>query len=191
MIRGEAIAQASQFDAALRTIAGIAQDGLPPRDRVWLRYLKACCLRRLGKLPEAGVLYREVAESRIDAFLAESSVWHLSSLRWLAQLYTTLIRGVPDLVLMLLVFYGGQMLANDLATRLGSESGLDINPFVAGVVTIGFIFGAYLSETFRGAILAIPAGQAEVVDLLRQSGRELTLDPDEAPALVRKARAQL
>lgn len=85
------------------------------------------------------------------------SVW----LRGMAQVYTTLIRGVPDLVLMLLIFFGGQVLVNDLAARLGHEDYIDIDPFVAGVLTIGFIFGAYLTETFRGAFLAVPPGQRE------------------------------
>jgi arginine/ornithine transport system permease protein len=79
----------------------------------------------------------------------------------IATFYTTVIRGVPDLVLMLLIFYGGQLLVNDLAPKLGFEDYIDINPFIAGVLTIGFIFGAYLTETFRGALLAIPAGQRE------------------------------
>ena len=81
--------------------------------------------------------------------------------RALGAAYTTVVRGVPDLVLMLLVFYGGQMAVNALAAQLGYEGFLDIDPFVAGIATIGFIFGAYLAETFRGAILAIPAGQRE------------------------------
>lgn len=88
----------------------------------------------------------------------------LSPLRWLASLgetYTTVVRGIPDLVLILLVFYGGQDLVNRLALALGYEQYIDINPFIAGVCTMGFIFGAYLSETFRGAFLAIPKGQAE------------------------------
>jgi arginine/ornithine transport system permease protein len=80
--------------------------------------------------------------------------------RALAQAYTTLIRGVPDLVLMLLVFYGGQVLVNDLADRLGFGF-VDIDPFIAGVLTIGFIFGAYVTEVLRGAFLAVPAGQRE------------------------------
>jgi arginine/ornithine transport system permease protein len=82
-------------------------------------------------------------------------------LRRLAILYTTAIRGVPDLVLMLLIFYGGQMLVNVMVERLGLAEGIDVNPFVAGVLTIGFIFGAYLTETFRGAIQSIPPGQSE------------------------------
>jgi arginine/ornithine transport system permease protein len=82
------------------------------------------------------------------------------ALNALAATYTTVVRAVPDLVLMLLVFYGGQMLVNDLAERLGGAP-VDIDPFTAGVLTIGFVFGAYLAETFRGAFLAVPAGQRE------------------------------
>jgi arginine/ornithine transport system permease protein len=81
--------------------------------------------------------------------------------RGVAGVYTTLIRGVPDLVLMLLVFYGGQLGINTLAPMLGHEDYIDIDPFVAGVLTIGFIFGAYLTEAFRGAFLAVPPGQRE------------------------------
>ncbi len=82
-------------------------------------------------------------------------------LAWTATVYTTLIRGIPELVLMLLIFYGGTMGLNHLLELLGSSESLDINPFLAGVLTIGFIYGAYMTETFRGAILAIPKGQAE------------------------------
>ncbi len=80
--------------------------------------------------------------------------------RWSAEVYTTLIRGMPELVLMLLIFYGGQIGINRLAESQGWDY-IDIPPFIAGVLTIGFIFGAYLTETFRGAILAVPKGQAE------------------------------
>ncbi len=83
------------------------------------------------------------------------------SLAAIATGYTTLIRGVPELVLMLLVFYGGTMGLNSLAELWGNDSGVDIPPFGAGVVTIGLIYGAYMTETFRGAILSIPKGQME------------------------------
>ncbi len=78
----------------------------------------------------------------------------------LVDAYTTLIRGLPELVLLLLIFYGGQIMINKLADRAGLGY-IDINPFIAGTMTLGFIFGAYLTETFRGAILAIPRGQME------------------------------
>jgi len=79
----------------------------------------------------------------------------------LATLYTTLVRGIPELVLMLLIFYGGTIGLNHLLAATGSKSSVDINPFLAGVLTIGFIYGAYMTETFRGAILSIPKGQME------------------------------
>lgn len=83
------------------------------------------------------------------------------ALKSIAQIYTTVIRGIPDLVMMLLVFFGGQLLINQLAPMVGYEEYIDINPFIAGVSTIGFIFGAYMTETFRGAILAVHKGQME------------------------------
>ncbi len=79
----------------------------------------------------------------------------------LGSTYTTLVRGVPDLVLMMLLFYGGQQVINDFGYWSGWWDYVDINQFIAGVFTLGFIFGAYMTETFRGAILAIPAGQLE------------------------------
>jgi len=83
------------------------------------------------------------------------------SLTLVAQIYTTVIRGIPDLVLMLLIFFGGQVFINQVGPAFGYEDYIDINPFIAGVSTIGFIFGAYMTETFRGAILAVSKGQLE------------------------------
>ncbi len=79
----------------------------------------------------------------------------------LATVYTTIIRGIPELVLMLLVFYGGSIGINHLLELSGTGATLDIEPFSAGVLTLGFIYGAYMTETFRGAILSIPRGQFE------------------------------
>jgi histidine transport system permease protein len=91
---------------------------------------------------------------------ASAKLSRSAPLRWLATIYTTVVRGVPDLVMMLLVFYGGQMLVNLVTERLDLDY-FDLSPMVAGVFTIGFIFGAYFAETFRGAFLAVPAGQLE------------------------------
>ena len=78
----------------------------------------------------------------------------------IGTLYTTLIRGVPDLVLMLLLFYSIQIWLNQL-TDLMSWDQIDIDPFAAGVLVLGFIYGAYFTETFRGAFLSVPRGQLE------------------------------
>jgi arginine/ornithine transport system permease protein len=80
--------------------------------------------------------------------------------RGIAGTYTTIIRGIPDLVLMTLIFFGGQILVNDIGEKLGWDY-IDVNPFVAGVLTIGFIFGAYFAESFRGGILAVSRGEIE------------------------------
>jgi len=78
----------------------------------------------------------------------------------IATLYSIIIRGVPDLVLMLLIFYGLQIALNQVTEAL-SLTQININPFITGVLTIGFIYGAYLTETFRGAFLAVAKGQIE------------------------------
>jgi arginine/ornithine transport system permease protein len=77
-----------------------------------------------------------------------------------AGVYTTVIRGVPDLVMMLLIFFGGQILVNDIGAWFEWDY-IDIDPFTAGTLTIGFIYGAYMGETFRGAFLAVPVGVLE------------------------------
>jgi len=102
------------------------------------------------------------------ASLAPQPVW-----RGVARGYTTLIRAVPDLVMMLLVYYGGQQLINHWLDATGATEPLDLNPFVAGVLTIGFIFGAYLSETLRGALLAVPAGQREAALSVGMTPRQI------------------
>ena len=91
---------------------------------------------------------------------ASAKLSALPLLRIPAQLYTTLIRGVPDLVLMLLIFYSLQTGLTSLTDAMEWDY-IEINPFAAGVITLGFIYGAYFTETFRGAILAVPRGQVE------------------------------
>ena len=104
----------------------------------------------------------------------------------MATIYTTVIRGIPDLVLMLLVFYGGTIGLNNVLEWTGSEATIDINPFFAGVLTIGFIYGAYMTETFRGAILSIPQGQAEAAWAFGM-GRTQAFVRVTAPQMVRYA----
>jgi histidine transport system permease protein len=90
---------------------------------------------------------------------ASSKLSNSRFLRSVATGYTTLIRSVPDLVIMLLLFYSNQILLNNVTEWLGIEQ-IEINPFLAGVVTLSFIYGAYFTETFRGAFQAVPRGQA-------------------------------
>ncbi|XBS68648.1 histidine ABC transporter permease HisQ [Acerihabitans sp. KWT182] len=99
----------------------------------------------------------------------------LSQSRVLAAIfegYTTLIRGVPDLVLMLLIFYGLQIALNSVTEALGMDQ-IDIDPMSAGIITLGFIYGAYFTETFRGAFLAVPRGQIEAATAFGMSSGQI------------------
>ena len=89
--------------------------------------------------------------------------------RMLAGTYTTVIRGIPELVLILLVYYGVPTLIQDLSAAAGREILVDLNPFTAGVGTIGFIYGAFATEVFRGAYLAVPKGQIEAARAMGMS----------------------
>ncbi|CAN0619614.1 lysine/arginine/ornithine ABC transporter/histidine ABC transporter, membrane subunit HisQ [Burkholderia multivorans] len=100
---------------------------------------------------------------------AVAKLSHNRALRSLATGYTTLIRSVPDLVLMLLLFYSIQIWLNQLTDLLNWDQ-IDIDPFVAGVLTLGFIYGAYFTETFRGAFLSVPRGQLEAGAAYGMSG---------------------
>ncbi|HFE9760671.1 TPA: ABC transporter permease [Acinetobacter baumannii] len=91
---------------------------------------------------------------------ASSKLSNIKALRYVATAYTTLIRSVPDLVIMLLLFYSLQLGLNQITEALQMDQ-IDINPFVAGVITLAFIYGAYFTETFRGAFQSVPRGQIE------------------------------
>ena len=81
-------------------------------------------------------------------------------LRFILEIYTTLIRAVPELVLILLLYYAGNDLLNVILESLGFER-VDISGLWAGIYVIGFVQGAYSTEVIRGAMLAVPIGQME------------------------------
>jgi His/Glu/Gln/Arg/opine family amino acid ABC transporter permease subunit len=93
---------------------------------------------------------------------AWAKLGHLRAARTAANTYTVVVRGAPELVLIILVYYGITILLQRLIQAVtGDEVLVDINPFVAGVLTLGVIYGAFATEVFRGAILAVPKGQIE------------------------------
>lgn len=84
------------------------------------------------------------------------------ALRWLAEGYTGFIRGVPELVLLLLIFYGVPTLIQSIVEGLGNpDFRMSVEPFSFGIVTIGVIYGGYATEVFRGAMQTVPKGQLE------------------------------
>ncbi|MDR6665677.1 ABC transporter permease subunit [Rhizobium sp. 1399] len=81
-------------------------------------------------------------------------------LRLLLDFYTTVIRAVPELILIVGLYYAGTDGLNRLLAALDLPP-VNVNGFVAAVMVLGFVQGAYMTEVLRGAILAIPVGQIE------------------------------
>jgi His/Glu/Gln/Arg/opine family amino acid ABC transporter permease subunit len=72
---------------------------------------------------------------------------------------TNFLRGIPEFLILLVVFYGGAQVLSDMAGEGGTP--LNISPFGAGVFALSIVFGSYASETFRAAFLSVPKGQVE------------------------------
>lgn len=88
----------------------------------------------------------------------------LSTRRWLSlplQAYAMVLRSVPELLVIFLFYYGGAFALQGLLGLAGIDAVVDIDAFTAGTVALALVQGAYASEVFRGAILAVPAGAVE------------------------------
>ena len=80
--------------------------------------------------------------------------------------YTTIIRGVPELLVIYLLFFGGTGAVMYVASIFGYNEYIEINAFITGAFSIGIISGAYSTEVFRGAIQSIDKGQFEAANVL-------------------------
>mgnify|MGYP001173057179 FL=1 len=87
-------------------------------------------------------------------------------LNLIANIYTTVIRGVPELLVIYLFFFGGSGAIMFVASMFGYNEYIEINAFVTGSFAIGIISGAYSTEVFRGAIQSIDKGQFEAAKVL-------------------------
>jgi polar amino acid transport system permease protein len=83
------------------------------------------------------------------------------SVRLAANIYTTIFRGLPELLTLFLVYFGIQIGLNNLLALAGSAAKLEVNSFVSGMVALGVVFSSYSSEVFSSAFRAIPIGQYE------------------------------
>ncbi|MBD9483600.1 ABC transporter permease [Pseudomonas sp. PDM14] len=81
-------------------------------------------------------------------------------LQWLGGSYSTIVRGVPELLWVLLIYFGTVNLMRSIGEMFGKPD-LELNAFAAGTIALGLCFGSYATEVFRGAILAIPKGHRE------------------------------
>ena len=87
-------------------------------------------------------------------------------LNLIANFYTTVIRGVPELLVIYLFFFGGSSAIMYVASIFGYNDYIEINAFLTGAFSIGIISGAYSTEVFRGAIQSIDKGQFEASNVL-------------------------
>lgn len=88
----------------------------------------------------------------------------LSNSRWLrgsADIYTTVVRGVPELLVIYLLFFGSTAAILTVARSFGYTGYVEVSPFLIGTFAVGLISGAYSTEVIRGAVQAVPAGQIE------------------------------
>jgi len=94
--------------------------------------------------------------------VAMFSMSNNSVLRWTGIGYTTIFRGVPELLTLFTVYNGAALILNNIAKWLNPDAGfVELSPFVAGVVALGLVFGAFSAEVLRGAFQALDKGQIE------------------------------
>ncbi len=86
--------------------------------------------------------------------------------------YSTLVRALPELLLIVFLYYAGTQLLNTLLDTLGVSGSVAISGFVAAVSVLAFVQGAYMTEVIRGAIVAIPRGHIEAADAFGLSPRQ-------------------
>ena len=87
-------------------------------------------------------------------------------LNFIGNIYTTVIRGVPELLVIYLFFFGGSGAIMFVASIFGYNDYIEINAFLTGSFSIGIISGAYSTEVFRGALQSIDKGQFEAAKVL-------------------------
>lgn len=97
----------------------------------------------------------------IGLFIALASQSKERSLRLAAGIYTTIFRGLPELLTLFIVYYGLQILLQSVLVSIGIEQRIEINAFVAGMIALSVVFSSYCSEVLQSAFKAIPQGQYE------------------------------
>lgn len=97
----------------------------------------------------------------IGTLAASARLSGRASLRLAADGYTTVLRGVPELLVIYLFFFGGSSALMFVARMFGHTGYIELDAFATGVCAIAIVNGAYSTEVIRGAALAVPPGQIE------------------------------
>ncbi len=97
----------------------------------------------------------------IGFFVALAKQAKEPTIRLAGNIYTTIFRGLPELLTLFLVFYGAQLGIQQALSMFGADRVIEVNAFVAGMIALGVVFSSYASEVFLSAFRAIPIGQYE------------------------------
>ena len=99
--------------------------------------------------------------SVFGALVASAVLSRNALLSFCGKAYTTVLRGVPDLLVIYLLYFGGSAALSALGRMLGGEGFVGVNAFATGALAVGIVSGAYQAEVYRGAYLAIPKGELD------------------------------
>ena len=102
----------------------------------------------------------------LAAIFTSCKLSKIRTLNLIGSFYTTVFRGVPELLVIYLFFFGGSGAIMFVAKIFGYSGYIEINAFLTGAFSIGIISGAYSTEVFRGAIQSIDKGQFEACKVL-------------------------
>ncbi|MDE8601936.1 ABC transporter permease [Marinomonas sp. RSW2] len=125
-----------------------------------------------GQLLQGAVITLELALSSLFVGLilgllgASAKLSTIKAIRWVAHTYTTIIRGIPELLTVLIIYFGATTVLMAIAGLFGYDEYIEVGAFAAGVTALGLTFGAYATEVFRGALQSIPKGQHEAATAL-------------------------
>ena len=106
----------------------------------------------------------------IGIIFATCKLSNIFVLRVIANIYTTIIRGIPELLVIYLLFFGGSGAVMYLAKIFGYNGYIELNAFTIGTIAVGAISGAYSTEVIRGAVNSVQKGQFEAGKTLGLNG---------------------
>lgn len=99
--------------------------------------------------------------SVFGALVAAAKLSQRRSLRAAGELYSTVFRGIPELLVIYLFYFGGSTLITAIGQWFGAEGFIATPPFLVGALAVGMISGSYQAEVYRGAYLAVSQGELE------------------------------
>ncbi len=122
----------------------------------WGVLLLTAVLVTLGVTLAAVIIGAAIGAAVAAAKLSRRLAWEVAG-----NLYTTVFRGIPELLVIYFVYFGGSALVTGIGRGLGMEGFLGLPSFLAGALAVGVISGAYQAEVFRGAFLAVLPGELD------------------------------